>query len=50
MPAYASVPAVEQPEAACDRCGRLGAAQWFDQWICDACYIDSGACCAGDEG
>jgi hypothetical protein len=48
-PAYAASPALEQPEAACDRCGRLGAVKVCDEMICDDCYIASGSCCAGDE-
>lgn len=48
-PAYAASPAPEQPEAACDRCGATGATPVGDVMICDACYIASGSCCAGDE-
>jgi len=48
-PAHAAAPAVEQPEAACDRCGLPGAAPLCDEMICDDCYIASGSCCAGDE-
>jgi len=48
-PAYAAAPAMEQAEAACDRCGHLGATQVCNEWICDSCYIASSSCCAGDE-
>lgn len=48
-PAYAAASHVEQPEAVCDRCGRLGAVLVCDVMICDDCYIASGSCCAGDD-
>jgi len=48
-PAYAAASCVEQPEAVCDRCGRVGAVLVCDVMICDDCYIASGSCCAGDD-
>ncbi|MBK8040441.1 MAG: hypothetical protein IPK22_25405 [Verrucomicrobiaceae bacterium] len=49
-PAYAAAPAVEQPQAACQRCGKPEAWLLGEEWICDECYIACGSCCAGDEG
>jgi hypothetical protein len=33
----------------CAHCGSPEATAFDDLFICDACYIASGSCCAGDD-
>jgi hypothetical protein len=33
----------------CAHCGSPEAKAFDDLFICDACYIASGSCCAGDD-
>ncbi len=48
-PTHPPTPAVEQPQAACARCGQPEAAKFGDAFICDDCYMACGSCCAGEE-
>ena len=34
----------------CVHCGSPEATAFDELFICDACYIASGSCCAGDDG
>jgi len=43
-----ATPANEQAQAACERCGKTGAAKFGDEFICDDCYVACGSCCAGE--
>jgi hypothetical protein len=38
-----------QPPPVCAHCGSPEATAFDDLFICDACYIASGSCCAGDD-
>ena len=40
--------ATEQPQAACERCGKPEAAKFGYEFICDECYTVCGSCCAGE--
>ncbi len=37
------------PPPVCAHCGSPEATAFDDLFICDACYIASGSCCAGDD-
>ena len=41
---------VEKSEAErCNRCGVFGANEIAGEWLCQDCYVNAGACCAGCE-
>ena len=48
-PIHPPAPDEEQPQAACERCGKLEASRFGDEYICDDCYTACGSCCAGEE-
>ncbi|MBK8091345.1 MAG: hypothetical protein IPK32_04965 [Verrucomicrobiaceae bacterium] len=39
-------PATLEPTGPCDHCGRPESQRFADGYICDACYIERGSCCA----
>lgn len=48
-PLHPPAPAAEQPQPACERCGKPGASKFGDEFICDDRYVACGVCCAGEE-
>ncbi len=38
-----------ETEGTCETCGATTELRFGERWICEACYVAAGACCAGDD-